>query len=298
MSEPNVCEQCQERHAIAKGLCNRCYHAKRYREHPEIYRQNEKSWNERHRDERAAYLRVWQAEHRSELEAYRRVYYSENREQRRANARAYRAKHQEEINTRNRLRQRERREQRAAVDGNAPQPAPKRLCEQCQERLVKATSLCSRCYDAKRRQEQPERVKAQKRAEYQRHREQRIAHARALRTADPAESGRALCDQCKERLAAAKGLCSRCYAANRRKEEPERVRAQTRAWYERRQRGESGSKVCEQCEERPALSKGLCNRCYKAKRYKENPERERARQRASYARQREEQRAYARGASA
>jgi len=135
------------------------------------------------------------------------------------------------------------------------------LCERCQERPTRAKGLCSRCYQAMRREEEPELLKARKRASYGRHREEWNAASRARR----AGAGPRLCRQCKERppVPNAKGLCSPCYQAARQ--------------------------LCDGCKERLAATMGLCDRCYRAERIKAQPELYRARRRASYERHREEQ---------
>jgi len=173
-------------------------------------------------------------------------------------------------------------------------PEPK-VCDQCQERPALAKGLCSRCYQAKRRKEEPELVRAIRQAWDKSHLEQRNAYRRTYL----AEQRGGLCQQCRERPAAwAKGLCERCYQAKRYREQPETKRARHRAWekshreqrnaYRRVYLAEQRGGLCQQCQERPVCAKGLCSRCYQACWRKEHPEMDRARKRAAYARHREE----------
>jgi hypothetical protein len=99
----------------------------------------------------------------------------------------------------------------------------------------------------------------------------------------------AICAQCGSQPVIARGLCTRCYRAKWVAEHPDRVRAAQQA-YRRRRREEQlegkpaplpqSDRICAQCEARMAATKGLCGRCYQAKRRQErreaNPEERKA----------------------
>jgi len=97
-----LCGQCLGRLTVTKGLCNRCYQAKRYKDKPQSYFTSQRSWYQGHRDEQIARARVYHSEHPAKIKASRRAYYFKNQDHINAASRAYYAAHREEIRMRRR----------------------------------------------------------------------------------------------------------------------------------------------------------------------------------------------------
>jgi len=167
-SEPKPCEQCGERPAVAKGLCNRCYHAKRYREHPEVYKQSRQAWEARHREERVASARAYQAEHKEQAAAIQQDYRDRHREELRQRGRAWYAANSEKVRVRQRAWRERVKERRAASLGTNPEPGPKTDAQKREEQ---------RAYQRAWAAANPDKVRDYR----ERQRQQRAAYARKYR---------------------------------------------------------------------------------------------------------------------
>jgi tRNA(Ile2) C34 agmatinyltransferase TiaS len=88
LNPSHVCEQCGATY-YAKGLCRRCYYAKRRQDNPEYVR---------------AINRKSRAMHREKARAQAQAWYAEHREEHIARSTAYNATHRKEINARKRAR--------------------------------------------------------------------------------------------------------------------------------------------------------------------------------------------------
>jgi hypothetical protein len=88
MTTLHVCAQCGAKY-YAKGLCMRCYYAKRRQANPEHFHTIARKSYSAHPEKATARARAWYAEHRDEKIA---------------RSTAYKAAHRDEVNARRRAR--------------------------------------------------------------------------------------------------------------------------------------------------------------------------------------------------
>lgn len=99
------------KYRIANAAEIKAHRRKQYASEPERYKNYQKIYREKYREEINARRRVYRAEHREEINARRRAYQAEHREEINARRRASRAEHCEEINARQRAYRAEHREE-------------------------------------------------------------------------------------------------------------------------------------------------------------------------------------------
>ena len=99
------------KYRIANGAEINAHRRKLYASEPERYKNYQKIYREKYREEINARRRAYRAEHREEINARRRVHQAEHCEEINARRKAYRAEHREEINARQRAYRAEHREE-------------------------------------------------------------------------------------------------------------------------------------------------------------------------------------------